>query len=195
MAAFIGAAIALWMLFRPAPEHQVPAQSEKSTVPPVIGSPAVSLDLPVESPVPAASPAPVPARPHTAATRASGPGNLTNPLVPSSSAESSGQPLDAAESLIASDLDQISLMLRDFRTLTGENPVGTNAEIMKAIMGGNPKGAMLGPPEGQSVNAGGELVDHWGSPYFFHQLTSDLMEIRSAGPDRILWNDDDIIGR
>lgn len=85
-------------------------------------------------------------------------------------------------------------MLRDYRTLNGENPVGTNAEIMKSIMGGNPRGAVLGPPAGMTVNGGGELLDRWGTPYFFHSLTRDLMEIRSAGPDRRMWNGDDLAG-
>ena len=94
----------------------------------------------------------------------------------------------------APDFDKISLMFRNFRTLTGENPTGTNAEIMAAILGGNPKGAKLGPPEGQEINADGELIDRWGTPYFFHQLSKDKMEIRSAGPDKRMWNEDDIIG-
>jgi hypothetical protein len=91
------------------------------------------------------------------------------------------------------ELDKVGLMLRDYRTLMGENPSGTNAEIMKTVMGGNPKKAQLGPPEGQVVNGNGDLVDRWGTPYFFHQLSSTNMEIRSAGPDRILWTDDDLI--
>ena len=93
----------------------------------------------------------------------------------------------------AIELDKVRLMLRDYRTLYHENPVGTNAEIMKAVMGGNPKQAQLGPPEGQSMSADGQLVDRWGTPYFFHQLSSDLMEIRSAGPDKTLWTSDDIV--
>ena len=92
-------------------------------------------------------------------------------------------------------MDKVSLMIRDFRTLDGTNPVGTNAEIMKAVMGGNPKKAMLGPPEGQNLNANGELVDRWGTPYFFHQMTATHMEIHSAGPDRIFSTPDDIIQR
>ena len=94
---------------------------------------------------------------------------------------------------MAQDFDKISLMLRDYRTLAGENPVGTNAEIMKAIMGGNPKGARLGPPEGQSLSDKGELIDRWGTPYFFHQLGKDQMEIHSAGPDRRMGTEDDLI--
>ena len=95
----------------------------------------------------------------------------------------------------AIDLDKVSLMLRDYRTRMGENPTGTNAEIMKAVMGGNPKKAQLGPPEGQQVNGNGELVDRWGTPYFFHQMSKSDMEIRSAGPDRKMWTDDDVVGR
>jgi hypothetical protein len=90
-------------------------------------------------------------------------------------------------------LDQLSLMLRDYRTITGTNPVGTNAEIMRAVMGDNPRGARLGPPEGQSLNGLGELVDRWGTPYFFHQLSGTDMEIRSAGPDRAMWTNDDVV--
>ena len=93
----------------------------------------------------------------------------------------------------AIELDKVRSMLRDYRTLYHENPVGTNADIMKAVMGGNPKQAQLGPPEGQSMNAEGELVDRWGTPYFFHQLSGDLMEIRSAGPDKTLWTSDDVV--
>ena len=93
----------------------------------------------------------------------------------------------------AIEADKVSLMLRDYRTRMGENPVGTNAEIMKAVMGGNPKGALLGPPEGQKLNGDGELVDRWGKPYFFHQLSRTSMEIRSAGPDQQLYTEDDVI--
>jgi hypothetical protein len=89
------------------------------------------------------------------------------------------------------EIDQVSLMIRDYRTLAGENPVGTNAEIMAALMGNNPKQARLGPPDGTQLNDKGELLDRWGTPYFFHQLSRDHMEIRSAGEDKVMWTDDD----
>ena len=92
-------------------------------------------------------------------------------------------------------MDKIFLMLRDFRTSTGENPVGTNAEIMKALMGDNPRGAKFGPPEGMMLNGDGELLDPWGSPFFFHQVSRDVMEIISAGPDKRRGTDDDLISR
>lgn len=102
-------------------------------------------------------------------------------------------PPPTAEPGAAVELDKVRLMLRDYRTLYHENPVGTNAEIMKTLMGGNPKQARLGPPEGQTLSAAGELLDRWGTPYFFHQLSSDLTEVRSAGPDKTMWTSDDIV--
>jgi hypothetical protein len=102
-------------------------------------------------------------------------------------------PEELAEGAI--EVDKVGLMLRDYRTLMGENPFGTNAEIMKTVMGGNPKQSRLGPPEGQKLNVEGELLDRWGTPYFFHQMSKSDMEIRSAGPDRIMWTEDDVVGR
>jgi len=96
---------------------------------------------------------------------------------------------------VKGDLDNVSLMFRDYRTRLGENPVGSNAEIMKAVMGGNPVNARVGPPVGQNLNDQGELLDRWGSPYFFHQLSKKSMEIRSAGPDQRLWTSDDIVSK
>jgi hypothetical protein len=93
----------------------------------------------------------------------------------------------------SSDVEKTKQMLKDYRTTFGENPFGTNAEIMKSIMGGNKKGAMLGPPEGMSLNGFGELVDHWDNPIFFHQLSREVMEVRSAGPDGRMWTGDDVI--
>ncbi len=92
----------------------------------------------------------------------------------------------------AIDLDKVNMSLRDFRTILGENPVGTNVEITRALNGANPKQARL-LQEGLVINPNGELVDRWGTPYFFHQLSKDHMEIRSAGPDRQMGTNDDSV--
>lgn len=90
------------------------------------------------------------------------------------------------------DLDDVQVTLREYRNVFRENPVGSNAEIMSALNGANPRKVRLGPPAGQSLNASGELCDRWGTPYFFHQLSGTRMEIRSAGPDRTMWTADDL---
>jgi hypothetical protein len=76
----------------------------------------------------------------------------------------------------------------------GGNPVGTNPEITAALNGQNPKQIKFIDPEaGLRVNGNGELVDSWGTPFFFHQLSANDTEIRSAGPDKIMWNADDLV--
>jgi hypothetical protein len=89
------------------------------------------------------------------------------------------------------DLEHVSAIIRSFRAAVGENPIGTNSEITSALRGDNLKQVRLDLPAGNTVNEAGELTDRWGTAYFFHQLSSREMEIRSAGPDRKMWTDDD----
>ncbi|MCF7787102.1 MAG: hypothetical protein K9N47_13330 [Prosthecobacter sp.] len=104
------------------------------------------------------------------------------------------QPDVGVENEAASDLQRITIMLRDYRTIAGDNPIGSNAEIMQALSGDNPRQAKI-LPEDLPLNSSGELVDRWGTPYFFHQLSRNSMEIRSAGADRRMWTRDDIFTR
>ena len=143
---------------------------------PPSGTPPVSGAAPSNTSEPSASPFPP-----------------NKPVVVGSKTFVPKAPPPTAEPGAAVELDKVRLMLRDYRTLYHENPVGTNAEIMKTLMGENPKQARLGPPEGQTLSAAGELLDRWGTPYFFHQLSSDLTEVRSAGPDKTMWTSDDIV--
>lgn len=90
------------------------------------------------------------------------------------------------------EADGIALNIRHYSLRFGGNPVGSNAEIVKEMTGGNPKGATYLPPELQRLNDQGELIDSWGTPYFFHQNSANFMEVRSAGPDKKLWTIDDV---
>jgi len=105
-------------------------------------------------------------------------------------ATAAGGGISRAQAMV--ELDKVHHMIGSYHTLMGQDPVGTNAEIMRELMGANPHQAVLGPPPGQSLNAKGELVDPWGTPYFFHQLSGDDMEIISAGPDKIMGTKDDL---
>ncbi len=149
------------------------------------------------SPSVAPTPAAALAHPDSASGGIARPPPIGAPLAPLASVIPPGvslpPPPQGAAALAVRQLDQINLMLRDYRTLFGSNPIGTNAEIMRAVMGDNPKKARLGPPEGMSLNENGELVDPWGTPFFFHQLSGDHMEIHSAGPDKRMWTNDDLV--
>jgi hypothetical protein len=88
-------------------------------------------------------------------------------------------------------VDQIFIAYR--AALHEGNPVGENNEITAALTGRNKLGFAFVPRDCPALNAKGELCDRWGKPYFFHQISGEKMEIRSGGPDKVLWTDDDVV--
>jgi hypothetical protein len=91
-------------------------------------------------------------------------------------------------------MENMRSVFRQYAARLGGNPVGTNPEITAALTGQNPKQIQfLNPEDGLRINSKGELVDAWGTPFFFHQLSAKEMEIHSAGPDRAMWTDDDLV--
>ena len=91
-------------------------------------------------------------------------------------------------------LEVLRVTFKNFGQRFKGNPVGNNAEITAALNGNNPGQARyLG--ETPNLNDKGELLDGWGTPYFFHQLGGYDMEIHSAGPDRKMWTRDDLVAR
>jgi hypothetical protein len=93
-------------------------------------------------------------------------------------------------------LEKVAHAIRDYASMFGDNPVGTNPEITAALNGNNPRQAhFINPEAGMRINGNGELVDAWGTPYFFHQLSGTRMEIHSAGPDRVMWTADDLVSK
>ena len=91
------------------------------------------------------------------------------------------------------DVTIVAELLANYLGVFRKLPVGTNAEITAALAGDNPRGLVPLPPDNAAISAGGELVDRWGTPYFFHHVSRDLMEIRAAGPDRRHFTADDIV--
>ena len=95
---------------------------------------------------------------------------------------------------VHSDLRLVNEIFVAYRAATHSgNPVGENAEISAALMGRNRLGFAFIPKDCPAINSKGELCDRWGTPYFFHQISGEQMEIRSAGPDHELWTADDQI--
>jgi len=102
--------------------------------------------------------------------------------------------LNAPDATVRDDIEVVQLVIESYRRANGGiNPAGgLNEEIMDALRGDNLKHLAAFPPNHAGVDAQGRLLDRWGSPYFFHPVSGKLIEIRSAGPDRKLWTDDDV---
>jgi hypothetical protein len=88
-------------------------------------------------------------------------------------------------------LDLISQIMGHYRYAYQENPVGENSEITDRLLGNNPKKIVFIAPDCKALR-GGNLVDPWGTPLFFHALSAEQMDVVSAGSDREFWTDDDL---
>jgi hypothetical protein len=91
--------------------------------------------------------------------------------------------LNSPETTPEEDIATLDLLISQFRKHQGGNPVGENDEITAALLGKNPKSLGYLSENVAYIDSGGRLIDRWGTPYFFHALSGDRMEIISAGPD------------
>ncbi|GAB5559185.1 MAG: hypothetical protein SynsKO_08320 [Synoicihabitans sp.] len=106
-----------------------------------------------------------------------------------------GEGLNRVGGSINRDLQIVTDILEAWQTNFPNlgNPVGENHEIMTDLMGRNRFRIEFIPPDHPALNDRGELCDRWGTPFMFHQISGTQMEIRSAGPDRELYTDDDSV--
>lgn len=92
------------------------------------------------------------------------------------------------------DAARVHATIRNFMTLVKEPrrpPLGDNRDITRALTGENPLGEALVSNHDDRV-VDGQLVDRWGTPYHFHPRAPNTIDVRSAGPDRSLFTDDDV---
>lgn len=99
--------------------------------------------------------------------------------------------LNAENHSIKDDLAVVQDLCSHYRTIFGANPTGTNAEITRTLSGRNKRFYAPLPFDHAAINLRGELTDRWKTPFFFHNLSAEFIEIRSAGPDRTFWTPDD----
>ena len=96
----------------------------------------------------------------------------------------------------ADDVRILHAMVLDFLTAVKEPyrpPLGINEDFARALTGGNRFGDVFIASNHPAVNAAGQLVDRWDTPYHFHPRAPDAIDVRSAGPDRILFTPDDVV--
>src|SRR5262245_31332095 len=74
----------------------------------------------------------------------------------------------------------------------GNRPLSANEDWANLLRGQNAAHERFLPDSHIALNQNGQLIDRWGTPLFFHAVGGGRYEIRSAGPDKKLWTDDDI---
>lgn len=93
------------------------------------------------------------------------------------------------------DLSKVSHALGNLILLikgTDPFPMGANEEFAAALRGKNRIKLRFLPDSHRCFNSQGQIVDRWQTPLFFHVKSLSRIDIRSAGPDRQLWTDDDL---
>ncbi len=90
--------------------------------------------------------------------------------------------------LLAHLMDNFSLLVKS----SADRPMSANEDWAAAFRGLNSAHERFLPDTHIALNAQGQIVDRWGTPLFFHALGNRRFDLRSAGPDKILWTDDDI---
>lgn len=71
-------------------------------------------------------------------------------------------------------------------------PLSANEDWADLLRGKNAAHEEFLPAQHVALNEQGQLVDRWQTPLFFHALGGGRYEIRSAGPDGMMWTEDDI---
>jgi hypothetical protein len=70
--------------------------------------------------------------------------------------------------------------------------MGANEEFAAALLGKNAaKEVFLTSPHA-CLNDQSQLIDRWGTALFFHVRDATRIDLRSAGPDREMWTEDDL---
>ena len=170
------------------------AQETLRSVPPKSSSAVSARQAEAESPAEKSQPALAPIPPRESQL------GLPALVAPQSSELSTTESPSLADRLGAPGIQpeqepQIVLdLLKIFRRSYGAYPAGEdNRQLMNAMRGANPEKLPFIPQDHPRLNANGELVDAWGTPFFFHQNSRTSVEVRSAGADRLMYTDDDIV--
>lgn len=89
------------------------------------------------------------------------------------------------------ELEILNELLVQSQRAIGAGSHGNNNDITRTLVGNTKEGIWL--PRNSPRIRDGEILDRWGSPYWFHANAGNQIEIRSAGPDRQLFTGDDLI--
>lgn len=72
-------------------------------------------------------------------------------------------------------------------------PLSANEEWSAALRGLRPDTEPWISESSRAFDSQHRLIDRWATPLIFHALGGKQWEIRSAGPDRKPWNEDDLV--
>ena len=124
------------------------------------------------------------------------------PILPARRLATPESPLLAHEELLtlegtaATDLSALADLTRTYLERPADPsrpPLGFNEDLARALTDREALGDSAIPPN-HPILRDGQLIDRWGTPWQVHPLAADVVQLRSAGPDRKLYTADDLVG-
>ncbi|MCH1420448.1 MAG: hypothetical protein L7W40_09120 [Akkermansiaceae bacterium] len=102
-----------------------------------------------------------------------------------------GENTSAVEDLamMAHYIDSVFLLVKERDTAD----YSTNEDLVLFLHGNNSHRMPFLAKNGSALNGKGQLVDRWNSPLIPHPISRKLLELRSAGPDKIPYTEDDLL--
>jgi len=81
------------------------------------------------------------------------------------------------------DIENLFAGLQQYKEHVGSYPIGSNANVVKALKGQNPKSVIILVGRKNELNDKGEFVDPWGTPLRIYFSDNGVL-VRSAGPNK-----------
>jgi len=81
------------------------------------------------------------------------------------------------------DVENLFVGLQKYKERVGAYPIGSNAQVAKALQGNNEKNVIILVGRKNEVNEKGEFVDPWGTALRIYFSDAGVL-VRSAGPNR-----------
>lgn len=81
------------------------------------------------------------------------------------------------------DVENLFIGLQKYKERVGSYPIGSNADVAKALQGENSKNVIILVGRKTEVNEKGEFVDPWGTPLRIYFSDAGVL-VRSAGANR-----------
>lgn len=97
---------------------------------------------------------------------------------------------------VQDDLEGVNDLLNDSQLMFKDFPsyfLPDNRALTEFLRGKNKEGLAWIRPGHPAVSPEGELLDRYGTPLFFHRESATRFQVRSAGLDRVMWTDDDLV--
>jgi hypothetical protein len=106
------------------------------------------------------------------------------------------QKLNAPGFTAQQDVEHLLEMIRQYERAMKQrraHPIGNDMDLARVLSGKNALKITVIPPGHLALSADGHLLDRWGSPYFIHPRGQGAYEVRSAGPDKKRFTQDDAV--